>query len=44
MKVKGMDASVDTYVDCFEALAKALEDVLTGDTLEELISIMVKVP
>jgi hypothetical protein len=39
-----MSADTDNYLDAFEALAKALEDILTGDTLEDLVKQLAKLP
>lgn len=39
-----MDNTIDGYIDAFETLAKALEDILTGDTLEDLVKSILKLP
>ena len=39
-----MNASVDTMVDAFIEFAKALETVLTGETLTSLLSRIAQLP
>ena len=44
MKCKGMDASVDSYIDCFIKLAESLEEIITGQTLLDLVERCAKLP
>lgn len=44
LKMKGMDASIDSYIDAYVELAKALEEIITGDTIMNIVERIVKLP